>query len=401
MKAWLAASLALVAVLVFVMYSRGEVDPRSDSTPANGLQPVGAAAIDPVEIGEHRAPAEPATAPGGLGAVDAQSSGSWAKLNDEAIAALEAGEFERAVALFERCLEAVPEEVVFARNLAEALSRLARHLLEQDAQALADAIATLERALELDPSRADLRALLDRWRAALETESEFWTDETAHFELSYDGERTELLRHGYTEITQLLEDVYDEYHGLLNHQPVGHGDPKIRVLLYKRDEFTRITGIGHWAGGSFDGTIRIPVADYARERSSFERVLRHELVHAFVRSYGGKDVPAWMNEGFAQWLESGSRALRVQSARAELAGKTLFPIGELQRSFSGMQDESAIALAYAQSFAFFDYLVQWYGDQLVFQMIRSNKDGRSCEETFRVRTAQELTSIASDFASEL
>ena len=49
----------------------------------------------------------------------------WSDTNRDAIAALEAGELERAVELFEACVVAVPDEPVFARNAAEALARLA------------------------------------------------------------------------------------------------------------------------------------------------------------------------------------------------------------------------------------------------------------------------------------
>ena len=49
-----------------------------------------------------------------------------------------------------------------------------------------------------------------------------------------------------------------------------------------REEFSKLTGLGHWAGGAYDGRIRVPVTDLAKEERPLVRVLRHELVHAVV-----------------------------------------------------------------------------------------------------------------------
>lgn len=327
----------------------------------------------------------------------------WSELNEEAIAALEAGNLELAVQLFEECLAAVPKEVVFANNLAEALARLARAQRDSGEFELEVPIATLQRAVDLAPQREDLARLLERWKKEAQTEEEFWTDETAHFLLSYDGERQELLKTGYLDVTRQLEEVYDEFGLAFNHYPVGHGDPKIRVVLYKRDEFSQVTGVGHWAGGVYDGVVRVPVGDYSSERQVLERVLRHELVHAFVRSYGGREVPGWLNEGLAQWLEAqpGTRALEVQSARGKLTQATLFSLEELQGSFAGWSDESRITRAYAQSLAFVDFLVTWYGEHVVFELVRACGEGEAPAKSFAAKTARQLDATLVDFREEL
>ena len=330
--------------------------------------------------------------------------GEWAHRNAEAIAALEAGELARAVELFEACLAARPEELVFARNLAEALARLARALWESGEVEPAEPIALLERALELAPEREDLVTLLARWKKTAETEAGFWTDETAHFLLSYDGDRRDLLRRGYLELERMLESAYDEFGIALNHWPVGHGDSKIRVVLYLREEFEDVTGIGHWAGGVYDGVVRVPVADLERQKAQIEGVLRHELVHAFVRSMGGKEVPAWLNEGLAQWHEVTSpvrRAGAVERARGKLRGRALFPLSELQGSLATWKDEDRIARGYAQSLVLVDYLAHTYGEFLLHEMLAGCRAGESCGATFRGRTGVDLDGALEDLGREL
>ena len=363
------------------------------------------AVLEPLDPGAGRAPVEPAAPEADRDAEVRAASGlrgEWSLKNDDAILALEAGELELAVELFRECVAAVPEEPVFTANLAEALARLARARHAADAEPTA-AIEALAEAVELAPGRAALARLLERWRAQAETESEFWTDETAHFLLSYDGSRTELLKTGYLEVMRLLEEVHDELGLALNHYPVRHGDPKIRVVLYRRDQFSAITGVGHWAGGVYDGVVRIPLGDFSRERRALERALRHELVHAFVRSLAGTEVPAWLNEGVAQWYEGqpGDRALAIQDARARLAGSALEPLAALGGSFALWTDEERIARAYAQSLALIDHISRWYGDHVVLAMLEGCRAGVAPEETFKQRTARTLGSAVVELAEEL
>jgi len=340
-------------------------------------------------------------APGTLAQVD---DGEWSRKNSEAIEALEAGELERALALFEECYTALPQEPVFAGNLAEALARLARRQWEEGELELEVPIGNLERAVELAPWREDLEELLARWRKTAETEEGFWTDETAHFLLSYDGERRDLLQRGYLQLEQMLESAYDELGIAFNHWPVGHGDPKIRVVLYLREEFQEVTGIGHWAGGVYDGVVRLPVTDLDRQRLQVERVLRHELVHAFIRSMGGKEVPAWLNEGLAQWHEGANVAERldaVERARRRLKGFTLFPLEELRGTLAVWKDEQKIARGYAQSLAFVDYLARTYGEFLLYEMLEKRKGGTACADAFQARAGVALDGALEDLASEL
>lgn len=324
------------------------------------------------------------------------------ELNRGAIAKLEAGDLEGAVADFERCVEGEPEESTFRENLAEALARLAR-ARHEDGE-VAEAIELLGRAVELAPRRTGLADLLERWRTTAETEEDFWTDETAHFLLSYDGGRSDVLRYGYVQLEEMLEGAYEEFGLALNHYPVGHGDPKVRVVLYRREEFAEITGVGHWAGGVYDGVVRIPLGDYERQKRQLERVLRHEVLHAFLRSLGGKQVPGWLNEGLAQWFEEPTPAGRqadVRAARELLDGHELFDLETLRGTLATWEDEGRIALGYAQSLAFVDYLASWYGESVLFEMVAGCREGRDCGATFEGRIGVPLGDVLEDWKRSL
>jgi len=326
--------------------------------------------------------------------LDEASSIDWAALNNEAVTALGEGDPARAVELLERCLAARPDEAVFQRNLAQALVELA--LAERAARPpCRDCIELVARASELAPARDDVRRLLEKWRNEAEVEADFWSESSLYFDLSYDGSRDDLLD-GSFQLLNLLDQEYAELRDLFGADPAGAGRPRIPVVLYRREGFDAVTGLGDWAGGAFDGTVRIPIADGTSVTSpALKRVLRHELVHAFVHAAGGQRVPGWLNEGLAQWLEPNSQHA-VKAAREALAGQPAFTLDELDGSLSSWQDPEKIALAYAWSLALCDTVARDFGERVLFRMVLGCAEGVAPEATFGSATNVDLAMVAAE-----
>ena len=327
-----------------------------------------------------------------------------ARKNSAGIEALEKGEYERAVTLFEACLAARPDEKVFTDNLAEALARGANHQFDsaEDSER-AHSLVAMRRAHALAPGREDIQSRLAQMERLAQSEAGFWKDSSEHFDLSYDGDRSDLLG-GAFQITPQLERAYQQYGELFDVWPVEKGRPKIRVVLYRKEGFHEATGIGHWAGGLFDGTVRVPVEDMQKEKNDLERVLRHEIAHAFISSAGGSGVPGWLNEGLAQYLEYenlSARAARVQNARGRLRGKPLLPLAELQKSLAELDDDEKIQLAYSEGLALVEAIERNFGERVPYQMVSGCKQQLPVADTFRQRTGQTLESALSDLALEL
>ena len=159
--------------------------------------------------------------------------------------------------------------------------------------------------------------------------------------------------------------------------------------------------MGHWAAGVFDGSVRVPVEDLGREKSTLERVLRHEIGHAFVREAGGNQVPGWLNEGLAQWLESRDiveRAREIEDARTRLTGKTLIPLDKLEGSLSEIQGDEAVALAYAESLALCGWIDRNFGERLLFDMVAASKTKDGWRDLFRDRTGLDVDAGLAEIA---
>lgn len=303
----------------------------------------------------------------------------WVEQNNAAIEQMNAGALFKAVELLEQCHAAVPGDAIFTSNLAEALARLSTSEFDRGNDAdRARAIEHMTRAVALAPERQLLAKRLAQMRQLENSEQGMWRDETEHFVLSYDGDRGDLLG-GSSALTVPLEAAYQQFGELFGKYPVEAGRSKIRVVLYRRDEFHQTTGIGHWAGGLYDGAVRVPVEDLRREKAQLVRVLRHELAHAFVHEIGGRDVPGWLNEGLAQRLECESMAeaqTMLENARRSLAGVAPLPFAALTGSLGAGKDEATIAQAYRQSLALVGWIERQYGDRVPYEMVAGHaRDG--------------------------
>ena len=329
---------------------------------------------------------EPALSVHGSEPVPAASAlAPFVELNNEAITNLTSGELAVAVEKFERCLAAEPDNATFAGNLAEALVRLARS--EHDRGELEPAIAHLARAIELGRARADaevLARILERWRRELELGRDDWTESSSRFELTYDTDRDDILHHSH-EVLEHLERSYDELVLWFGRDPLA-GGPPVRVVLYEPEDFGRLTGLGDWAAGLFDGVVRVSVRELTAGQG-WRAVLVHELVHAFVHAIAGPDVPGWLNEGLAQLLEP--RRSEVALLRERLRGTEPFPLEKLAGSLASWEDESAIARAYAQSLVFVVDLRASYGDEALRRMLAGRERGLSIAAAF-----EEWTSVS-------
>lgn len=329
---------------------------------------------------------------------DPKESTNWTVLNNDAVESLKAGDLESAIELLRRCVEGDPDNELFQSNLAEALARLATEC-RTEGQPPSLCLEILEEALALAPDREDIASLAERWRREVDAEDGFREDASQNFHVVYDGERTELL-HGVPELLEFLDDAYHEFRLDFDRDPVRESSQKIRVVLYRRAEFQSVTQLGDWAGGSFDGTIRVPIEDLRRQHGGLERTLRHELIHAFVHAVGGSTVPGWLNEGLAQWREAPPASL-VAQARRRLASHELFDLATLQEPPAAWTDTDKILRAYAQAIALCDFIAYHYGDAILYEMVTGCSTSTPPEATFESSTRVPLSTVLDDLAAEL
>jgi hypothetical protein len=203
---------------------------------------------------------------------------------------------------------------------------------------LAGAIETYENALRYAPENSQLTKRLERWRQEASLHEKFDQRFGVHFTVLFEGPAEAPLA---ARAVEILEKAYWKIGAALYAYP----PDVITVVLYTREQFRDVTRSPAWAGGAFDGRIRVPVQGALHNSAEFDRVLTHELTHAFVRGIAGSGVPQWLDEGLAMYFEGSDRSRRA--ALLKSAPERL-PLARLEESFGGLDDTRA-RIAYAES----------------------------------------------------
>jgi tetratricopeptide (TPR) repeat protein len=233
------------------------------------------------------------------------------------------------------------------------------------------AIGVYEQALALAPDSAQLKTRLDAWRKEAALHSRFGQKLGDHFTVLFEGPAEAVLAE---RAVAMLEAAYWRIGTALYTYPVD----VITVVLYTREQFRDITQSPAWAGGAFDGRIRVPVQGALQNPRELERVLAHEFTHALVRSIAARGVPVWLNEGLAVRFEGGdlSRETEIVS-RAESRPS----LTRLATSFDALSGPEA-RLAYAQSALAVRTLLEQAGAPAVVNLLESVGQGMRFDEAF-------------------
>jgi tetratricopeptide (TPR) repeat protein len=296
----------------------------------------------------------------------------------DAWAALNQGDHARAASLFREALERSPRNPVLLYGAGWAAFNMGRNdnaisslkkALEADgnfvqAAALLGAVAyassdldlairSMEKAAALAPRDARIRAQLDQWRKESALHSSFNERPGVRFRVLFEGAQQQAIG---ARVQQVLESSYWTIGKTLNSYP----GEALTVVLYTNKQFQDITRAPAWAGGEYDGRIRLAVGGAMRAPAALDRVVRHELVHAVIQNVAPRNVPTWVNEGLASVLEGGSTAW-VNQALARTS--ELFPLEDLSAGFGHLDGNDAL-IAYAESAVAAQLLVERVGPNL-------------------------------------
>ena len=194
------------------------------------------------------------------------------------------------------------------------------------------------------------------------------------------------------QVLATLEAAYESLDRLLGLRP----ERKLDVVVYDPAIFDQQFGglFRFQAAGFYAGIIRVRGA--SELSIQLQRVLHHELVHAALDAAAPSLVlPAWINEGGAEWFEAraalGARGLSGRewaALRHWAASGSLFSLSQLSvPAFSRMGAQNA-QIAYVQSHALIDFLVRNGGERTLprfyGELIRSRDVERALKRVYRL-----------------
>jgi tetratricopeptide (TPR) repeat protein len=278
-------------------------------------------------------------------------------------AALQSGDASKAAAIFRDELDRSPQNAILHFGSAHAALALGRTdaaisslrraieyspkfleamlLLSQVAYQSGDldlALRTLEKAATLAPRNQDIANQLAEWRKESSLHQSFQTQPGIRFNILFEGPAQKALS---DRVSALLETAYWNIGQTLNIYP----GEALNVILYSNKQFQDITRAPAWAGGGFDGRIRIPVSGALKAPQLLDRVVTHEYVHAVLRAAAPAGLPAWVNEGLASYLESSDKSWASAVLRR---AEGRIPLEDLVEGF-GRFDGPTSSVAYAES----------------------------------------------------
>jgi len=205
----------------------------------------------------------------------------------------------------------------------------------------------------------------------------------------------------------VLETLEDAYHDLEELLGIRLRD-RITVTVHDPQVFdARFAGLFRFpAAGFYGGTVHIRGATHVSD--SLIAVLHHELVHAaFDSELGSMNLPAWFNEGVAEWFEARSLGRRRLTARelSSLASRArageLFTLAELSTGSFGHLGPEAASVAYLQSFGFFEYLTRVDGDRRLRDLCRAMARTADLERSFRRTYGKRPAKLEADYLEDL
>ncbi|HWI16212.1 MAG TPA: BamA/TamA family outer membrane protein [Vicinamibacterales bacterium] len=210
---------------------------------------------------------------------------------------------------------------------------------------------------------------------------------TEHFDVYYYAREERAARIA----AQLAERWYARFSTLLNHQFVTR---QPLVLYGSQAEFAQTNVISGLlpdsVGGVTDAARRRITMPFAPTMAETNRVLGHEIVHAFqfdiARRIGGDTgQPLWFIEGMAEYLSRGSldedSSLWLRDA-------------VLNDHLPKTQSEAARELSpYLYGHAFWSYLGGRFGDQIVEKALKPGRKQRRLADRMRFATGGELDAL--------
>jgi tetratricopeptide (TPR) repeat protein len=269
----------------------------------------------------------------------------------EAMVRFKQGRYAEAASLIDQAIGIDPQSANLHRLLGQTYYADGRMAEALDALTVS---ASLGGGVEVDK-------LLEKVRREWQVEQEMGQESRGHFQLSFvDGKHAADMA---SSVLEILEEAYAELGSDLAYFP----EVRVPVLLYLKRDFSAVTNSPDWAGGVYDGKIRLPVGGMQYMSDQLSSVLYHEYMHVIVHFMANRRAPVWLNEGLAEM--SGRRRYTPSSNHLQAVTQDdQLDWETLAKPFSKLPVDK-VPLAYEQSYSLVSFMVDRYGWHKISELL--------------------------------
>ena len=183
------------------------------------------------------------------------------------------------------------------------------------------------------------------------------------------------------EFFDLLGNAYYSLSVKLGREP----QVPIYVKIYDSGEFHTMHGLPHWAGGFFDGKLRVPANLLQRDKKAMRKVAYHEITHVFLSDWLGDKLEFWLHEGLAQYFEH-DRILSTQERKSlkRIVQHSRQPFDEIRTTeFETFKSIDKVKDAYVHSKAFVYFLIDRYDFDAMLNYLKLIEQEVPSDDAFR------------------
>lgn len=147
----------------------------------------------------------------------------------------------------------------------------------------------------------------------------------------------------------------------------------------------RVLSPREWIG--FEGE------EETREKFVQSGPVAHELAHLAVDYMTRGNVPRWLNEGLAQYVDYRLTGFRFVQGKLS---RPPYDLREMDRQFDLLEDQE---LAYRQSLAAVEYLVGVYGEESLHKILAALGQGETVDAALRQAVGETLEEFSQNVAA--
>ncbi|MBF0407749.1 MAG: tetratricopeptide repeat protein [Candidatus Riflebacteria bacterium] len=248
-----------------------------------------------------------------------------------------------------------------------------------------DAKFYLEQARENSPGHASACLLLKKIEREDKIESKYLKERSINFTLTYCEQISSELAQS---ILEVLENAYTKVGEFIGFYPA----QRTEVIVYTPHEFSEVSTLPYWAGGLYDGKLRIPVFPNQATIGNLQKVVFHEYCHHIVNILSAGKCPLWLNEGLAQ-LAEGTNPEKARTLLEPYSSEKIIPLTKMNENFPDTEDRKNVERLYAQSLVATGILIADNGIDSVRNVLKALAKRDKLEDALFRFTSQDIRSL--------